>query len=47
MQLKRIEAALSHFVPETDKLYRTVTDAMRYSLLDGSMMISRAWIMMI
>ena len=35
MQLKRIEAALSHFVPETDKLYRTVTDAMRYSLLDG------------
>jgi len=35
MQLDRIEAALSGFVPETDKLYKTVTDAMRYSLLNG------------
>ena len=35
MQIERIEAALSRFVPETDKLYKTVTDAMRYSLLNG------------
>lgn len=34
-QLKRIEAALDRFVPETDALYKTVTDAMRYSLLNG------------
>ena len=34
-QLERIEAALGEFVPETDKLYKTVTDAMRYSLLNG------------
>ena len=34
-QLERIENALSRFVPETDKLYKTVTDAMRYSLLNG------------
>ncbi len=35
MLLERIETALSHFVPETDKLYKTVTEAMRYSLLNG------------
>lgn len=34
-QLERIEAALNRFVPETDALYKTVTDAMRYSLLNG------------
>lgn len=34
-QVERIEAALDRFVPETDKLYKTVTDAMRYSLLNG------------
>lgn len=34
-QLERIEAALNRFVPETDALYRTVTEAMRYSLLNG------------
>ena len=34
-QLKRIEEALDRFVPETDALYKTVTDAMRYSLLNG------------
>lgn len=34
-QLARIEAALERFVPETDKLYKTTTEAMRYSLLNG------------
>lgn len=34
-QLKRIETALDHFVPQTDALYKTVTSAMRYSLLNG------------
>ena len=34
-QIERIEAALNSFVPETDALYKTVTNAMRYSLLDG------------
>jgi len=34
-QIARIECALNHFVPETNELYKTVTDAMRYSLLNG------------
>lgn len=34
-QIERIEAALERFVPETTQLYKTVTDAMRYSLLNG------------
>ena len=34
-QIRRIEKALDRFLPETDALYKTVTDAMRYSLLNG------------
>ena len=34
-QIRKIEKALDWFVPETDALYKTVTDAMRYSLLSG------------
>ena len=34
-QIRKIEKALDRFVPETDALYKTVTDAMRYSLLSG------------
>ncbi|MBQ2668408.1 MAG: polyprenyl synthetase family protein [Clostridia bacterium] len=34
-QIARIESALNRFVPETNELYKTVTDAMRYSLLNG------------
>ena len=34
-QMERIEAALDRFIPETTQLYKTVTDAMRYSLLNG------------
>ena len=34
-QIVRIESALNRFVPETTQLYKTVTDAMRYSLLNG------------
>ncbi len=34
-RVERIEDALNRFVPETDKLYKTVTDSMRYSLLNG------------
>ena len=34
-QIARIETALEQFIPKSDALYKTVTDAMRYSLLDG------------
>ncbi len=34
-QILKIEKALDRFAPETDALYKTVTDAMRYSLLGG------------
>lgn len=33
--ITEIEAALEHFLPQRDTLYKNVTEAMRYSLLNG------------